>query len=137
MTPGNSNDDSLQRSVEALAEENARLRAELAAAQAAGRLPARQGATAASESLRREPAHDVDWSRADMEVVKRDRRRWMGRAIGVLLLVVGFAAGVLVASRDGSVTNRAFRAGWEDGAAAARAAAEPGTPTPPPAPPAP
>ena len=136
MTPGE--DDTLRRSVEALAAENARLRDELAAALAAGRLPARPGASEAAGASLRAPARDIDWSHADMEVVKRDRRRWMGRAIGVLLLVFGFAAGVLVASRDGSVMNRAFRAGYEDGAAAAaRAAAEPAPPAPPPAPPAP
>jgi hypothetical protein len=36
-------------------------------------------------------------------------------------LPVGIAVGVFVASPEGSITNRAFQAGFEDGAAASRA----------------
>jgi hypothetical protein len=104
---------SLQTKVEQLVTENARLREQLAVASAG--VPARtssQGSALRSAGRAGSTEGGANHDR---------RRRWMGNAIGVLLLLVGIAVGAFAASREGSITNRVFQAGFEDGAAAARA----------------
>ena len=121
--------DGLRASVDRLSLENARLRQQLTEA-TAGRLSVLGAPT--SSPLEQRTTSDVGHQSATR------RRRWLGNTIGVVLLVVGFALGVLVSSREGSLMNRAFREGYEDGAAAARARREaPSTAPPSPASPAP
>ena len=121
--------DTLRATVDRLSLENARLRQQLTEA-AAGRL-----------SVPAPPSASPPEARAPAEVGRSgatNRRRWLGKTIGIALLVVGFALGVLVSSREGSLTNRAFREGYEDGAADARARrGEPAATSTPPVPSAP
>jgi hypothetical protein len=112
---------SLRTTLEQLVAENARLREQLAAASAGVPVRASSPGSALPSAGR---AGSAEGGRHYAR-----RRRWIGKAISVLLLLVGMAVGAFVASRDGSLTNRVFRAGYEDGAAAARARnAEPAAP---------
>jgi hypothetical protein len=106
---------SLRTTVEQLVAENARLREQLAAASAD--VPVRASSPGSSPPSARRAGSAEGGANHDR------RRRWIGNAISVLLLLVGIAVGGFVASRDGSLTSRAFRAGFEHGAAAARNAA--------------
>jgi hypothetical protein len=120
-------DAQLRSTVEQLRAENARLREQLSAAGVPVLVGSAPGARLNKESA-------VDRSADSL------RRRWVGRAIAAALLVLGFGAGLFVASREGTPTNRAFRAGYEDGAAAAARARQnapvaPAQPTPSPTPP--
>jgi hypothetical protein len=101
-------DAQLRSTVEQLRAENARLREQLSAAGMAVGVGSAPGA-------------QVDKATAVNRSDVSRRRRWVGRVVAAALLVLGFGAGLLVASREGTPTNRAFRAGYEDGAAAARA----------------
>ncbi len=127
MSSSDSDIDALRATVDKLSLENARLRQQLSDA-AAGRVAVseRSGGPLASQATT-----EVTGDGA------RRRRRWLGKTVGAVLLVLGFALGVLVSSREGSLMNRAFREGYEDGAAAARMRREEPTVSPAPlAPPA-
>lgn len=94
----------LRATVERLAAENATLRDQLDWATSA--LPAAVADTPITKTATASPR----------------RRRWIGNAIGVLLLFLGFAFGALFAARKAPETAAEFRRGYNDGAAAARAA---------------